>query len=138
LSAGALRSPCFAPGGRFGWAVMFQVTFSPQALGELKKLDPLAQLTAVEPVGNLRAEDLSHPREPLGRFTRAGKTLYRLRAGELRYYFETQGETVLHVLYILQPHSLEDFLLRNRLPVSEGQLVEQHSKFWKYLETLTK
>jgi mRNA-degrading endonuclease RelE of RelBE toxin-antitoxin system len=117
---------------------MFQVTFSPQALGELKKLDALAQLAAVEPVGNLRAEDLGHPREPLGRFTRAGKTLYRLRAGELRYYFETQGEAVLHVLYILHPHSLEDFLLRNRLPVSEGQLVEQHSKFWKYLETLTK
>jgi hypothetical protein len=42
------------------------------------------------------------------------------------------------VIYILQQHSLEDFLLRNKLPVSEEQLVEQHSKFWKYLETLTK
>ena len=117
---------------------MFQVTFSAQALGELKKLDPLAQLSAIEPVGKLLPEDLAHPREPLGRFVRAGKTLYRLRAGELRFYFETQGETALHVLYILHHHSLEDFLLRNRLPVSEDQLVEQHSKFWKYLETLTK
>ena len=117
---------------------MFQVTFSAQALGELKKLDPLAQLTAVEPVGNLRPEDLAHPREPLGKFVRGGKNLYRLRGAELRYYFEIQGENVLHVLYILHPHSLEDFLLRNRLPVTEDQLVEQHSKFWKYLETLTK
>lgn len=117
---------------------MFQVTFSAQALGELKKLDPLAQLTAVEPVGSLKPEQLSHPREPLGRFVRAGKTLYRLRGDDLRYYFEIQGESVLHVLYILHHHSLEDFLLRNRLPVSENQLVEQHSKFWKYLETLTK
>jgi mRNA interferase RelE/StbE len=117
---------------------MFQVTFSVQALGELKKLDPLAQLSAVEPVGNVRPEDLAHPREPLGKFVRGGKNLYRLRAGELRYYFEVQGESVLHVLYILHHHSLEDFLLRNRLPVSEDQLVEQHSKFWKYLETLTK
>lgn len=117
---------------------MFQVTFSAQALGELKKLDPLAQLSAIEPMGKLRPEDLAHPREPLGRFVRAGKTLYRLRAGELRFYFETQGEHSLHVLYILHHHSLEDFLLRNRLPVSEDQLVEQHSKFWKYLETLTK
>lgn len=117
---------------------MFQVTFSAQALGELKKLDPLAQLTAVEPVGNLKPDELTHPREPLGRFVRAGKTLFRLRAGELRYYFETHGEETLHVLYILHHHSLEDFLLRNRLPVSESQLVEQHSKFWKYLETLTK
>lgn len=117
---------------------MFQVTFSAQALGELKKLDPLAQLSAIEPVGKLRPEELAHPREPLGRFVRAGKTLYRLRDGELRYYFETQTEGTLHVLYILHHHSLEDFLLRNRLPVSESQLVEQHSKFWKYLETLTK
>ncbi len=117
---------------------MFQVTFSAQALGELKKLDPLAQLSAIEPVGKLRSEELAHPREPLSRFIRAGKTLYRLRDGELRYYFETQGEDVLHVLYILHHHSLEDFLLRNRLPVSESQLVEQDSKFWKYLESLTK
>ncbi len=117
---------------------MFQVTFSAQALGELKKLDPLAQLSAIEPVGKLRPEELAHPREPLSRFVRAGKTLYRLRDGELRYYFEVQGESVLHVLYILHHHSLEDFLLRNRLPVSESQLVEQDSKFWKYLESLTK
>jgi len=117
---------------------MFQVTFSVQALGELKKLDPLAQLTAIEPVGKLRQEDLAHPREPLGRFVRGGKNLYRLRAGELRYYFETHQENTLHVLYILHHNSLEDFLLRNRLPVTEAQLVEQHSQFWKYLESLTK
>ncbi|MEO0055678.1 MAG: hypothetical protein RLZZ50_1625 [Verrucomicrobiota bacterium] len=117
---------------------MFQVTFSAQALGELKKLDPLTQLSAIEPVGKLRPEDLANPREPLDRFVRAGKTLYRLRDGELRYYFEIRGENELHVLYILHHHTLEDFLLRNRLPVSEDQLVEQHSKFWKYLETLTK
>lgn len=117
---------------------MFQVTFSAQALGELKKLDPLAQLSAVDPLGNLRQEDLAHPREPLGRFTRAGKNLFRLRAGDLRFYFEAKGEDVLHVLYILHHHSLEDFLLRNRLPVTENQLVEQHSSFWKYLESLTK
>ena len=117
---------------------MFQVTFSNQALGELKKLAPLKQLSALDPVGKLRPEDLVHPREPLGRFMRSGHVLYRLRDGELRYYFEIKEETRLHVLYILQPHSLEDFLLRNRLPVSEHQLIEQHSKFWKYLEGLTK
>ena len=44
----------------------------------------------------------------------------------------------LHVDYILHQNSLEDFLLRNKLPVSEQQLVEQHSKFWKYLEGLTR
>ncbi len=118
---------------------MFQVTFATQAMAELNKLDKLTQLTALDPVSSLRPADLEHPREPLGgKFSRAGQYLYRLRSGDLRFYFETQQEDKLHVLYILHEHSLEDFLLRNKLPVSEQQLVEQHSKFWKYLEGLTK
>ena len=116
---------------------MYQVTFSEQAMRELKRLDQLIQLELVEPISNLKPADLAHPREPLGRFHRAGKEFYRLRAGDFRFYFDVNGET-LHVIYILHKNSLEDFLLRNKLPVSEQQLVEQHSKFWKYLESLTK
>jgi hypothetical protein len=104
---------------------------------ELNKLETLAQLEVVEPISSIKASDLEHPREPLGRFQRRGKTWYRLRAGEHRFYFELHGDT-LHVNYILHKNSLEDFLLRNSLPVSEQQLVEQHSQFWKYLESLTK
>ena len=117
---------------------MFQVTFAEQAMRELNKLDKLTQLAAIDPLSTLRAIDLERPREPLGRFTRSGQALYRLRSGELRFYFELREDETLHVLYILHEHSLEDFLLRNKLPVSDQQLVEQHSKFWKYLETLTK
>ena len=104
---------------------------------ELNQLDKLMQLEVIEPISSLKASDLAAPREPLGRFHRAGKEFYRLRAGEFRFYFEVSGDT-LHVTYILHKNSLEDFLLRNKLPVSEQQLVEQHSKFWKYLESLTK
>jgi mRNA interferase RelE/StbE len=117
---------------------MFQVTFSEQAMRELNKLDKLDQLTAIEPISSLKHAELERPREPLGRFTRGTQTLYRLRSGDHRFYFETKGTETLHVLYILHHNSLEDFLLRNKLPVSEEQLVEQHSKFWKYLETLTR
>jgi mRNA-degrading endonuclease RelE of RelBE toxin-antitoxin system len=116
---------------------MFQVTFSEQSMRELNQLDKLAQMAAIEPITGLNQGDLNAPREPLGRFHRGGLPLYRLRAGEFRFYFEVKGET-LHVVYILHKNSLEDFLLRNKLPVSEAQLVEQHSKFWKYLESLTK
>lgn len=116
---------------------MYQVTFSEQAMQELNKLDKLEQLSAIEPLGALKPTMLAHPREPLSRFTRGTKTLYRLRVDEHRFYFEVQGEE-LHVCYILHKNSLEDFLLRNKLPVSEQQLVEQHSKFWKYLESLRK
>lgn len=116
---------------------MYQVTFSEQSMHELNKLDKLVQLEAVEPISSLKPSDLANPREPLGKFNRGGRPLYRLRAGEFRFYFEVNVET-LHTLYILHKNSLEDFLLRNKLPVTEEQLVEQHSKFWKYLETLTK
>jgi mRNA interferase RelE/StbE len=116
---------------------MFQVTFSDQSLHELNRLDQLAQLDAIEPLSLLKPTDLVQPREPLGRFTRGGQTWFRLRAGEFRFYFEVQSDVLL-VRYMLHRNSLEDFLLRNKLPVSEAQLVEQHSKFWKYLETLTK
>ncbi len=116
---------------------MYQVTFSEQAMGELNRLDKLAQLDAIDPISSLKPGDLTHPREPLGRFHRGAQTLYRLRSGEFRFYFEARGDT-LQVHYILHKNSLEDFLLRNKLPVSEQQLVEQDSKFWKYLEGLTK
>jgi mRNA-degrading endonuclease RelE of RelBE toxin-antitoxin system len=116
---------------------MYQVTFSEQAMRELNQLDKLAQLDAIDPISSLKPADLAHPREPLGHFRRGTKSFYRLRAGEFRFYFEARGES-LHVDYILHKNSLEDFLLRNKLPVSEQQLVEQDSKFWKYLESLTK
>ena len=116
---------------------MYQVTFSEQAMRELNKLGKLAQLDAIDPISSLKSADLAKPREPLGHFKRGAKSLYRLRAGDFRFYFEVNEET-LHVDYILHRNSLEDFLLRNKLPVSEQQLVEQHSKFWKYLESLTK
>jgi mRNA-degrading endonuclease RelE of RelBE toxin-antitoxin system len=117
--------------------LMYQVTFSEQAMRELNRLDKFIQLTVVEPLSTLKPTDFAHPREPLGRFHREGKTFYRLRTGDHRFYFEVQDGCV-HVHYILHKNSLEDFLLRNKLPVSEQQLAEQHSKFWRYLESLTK
>ena len=116
---------------------MYQVTFSDQAMHELNKLDQLAQLDAIDPISTLKATDLANPREPLGHFHRGKKSLFRLRAGDFRFYFEVHGDS-LEINYMLHRNSLEDFLLRNKLPVTEQQLVEQHSKFWKYLESLTK
>lgn len=116
---------------------MYQVTFSEQSMRELNRLDKLVQLEAIEPISKISPSDLAHPREPLGKFHRNGKDLYRLRAGDFRFYFEVQGDN-LHTHYILHKASLEDWLFRMKLPVSEQQLVEQHSKFWKYLEGMTK
>ena len=116
---------------------MFQITFSEQSMRELNRLDMLAQLEAIDPISKVKVSDLAHPREPLGKFHRGGKDFYRLRAGDFRFYFEVLGDN-LHTHYILHKDSLEDMLFRMKLPVSEQQLFEQHSKFWKYLESLTK
>lgn len=114
---------------------MFQVTFSEQSLAELRKLPPLEQLGVIDPLGKLTEAQLSHPREPLGSFSREGKTIYRLRSGEYRIYFERATE-LLVIRCILHKNTLTDFIFRTKLPISEEQLAEQHSSFWKYLETL--
>ena len=102
---------------------------------ELNKLDTLTQMAVIDPISRMTPEDLANPREPFGRFSRGGKVFYRLRSGDFRFYFEVTDDK-LHTHYI-HKDSLEDFLFRTKLPVSEQQLFEQHSKFWKYLESLT-
>ena len=116
---------------------MFQVTFSDQCLAELGKLDTLEQLEVINPLSQLTEGQLARPSEPLGRFSRGKKSIYRLKSGDYRLYFEREGIT-LHTICILHKNTLTDFIFRTKLPISEEQLVEQHSSFWKYLETLTR
>lgn len=116
---------------------MFQVNFSDQSLQELNKLEKLAQLAVIEPLGNMTAGQFANPREPLGRFHRDGKEFYRLRSGEFRIYFEVKGDT-LFTHYILHRKSLQDFLFRSKLPVTEEQMIEDNQSFWKYIESLRK
>ena len=114
---------------------MFQVNFSNQSMAELNKLGLNEQLKLVDTIGSLSREQLAHPREPLGKFSRGGVTFYRLRAGEYRIYFEV-NEDNLYSHYFLHRNSLTDFIFRTKLPISEEQMVEQHQSFWKYLESL--
>ena len=116
---------------------MYQITFSDQSMRELAKMDAREQMQLLEPISNLTANDLAHPREPLGKFHREGITYYRLRAGNHRIYFELRGET-FYSHYILDKNSLADFIFRTKLPISDQQMVEQHQSFWKYLESLKK
>ena len=104
---------------------------------ELNKLKITDQMQLVESISNLSRQQLARPREPLGKFHRGGKTLYRLRAGEFRLYFEVEGD-LINNRYILHKNTLTDFIVRTKLPLSQEQLVEQHQSFWKYLETLTR
>lgn len=114
---------------------MYQVTFSDQSMGELNKLSVEEQMELVDVISSITSDKLDKPREPIGRFTRDGRTYYRVRANDFRCYFEIRGDT-LYSHYIIHKHTLTDFVFRFKLPVSEDQLIEQHGSFWKYLETL--
>lgn len=116
---------------------LYQVTFSDQSMQELNKLAMEDQLVLVNRISSLSSEQLADPDDTIGSFSRDGKTYYRVRAGEYRCYFEVTGDT-LFAHYILSRNSLADFIYRNKLPVSEETIAEQHQSFWKYLESLKK
>lgn len=113
---------------------LYQVTFSDHSMDELNKLPVEDQLNLVDQISNLSPEQLNNPDDSIGKFTRGKTTYYRVRAGEFRCYFEVQGDT-LYAHYILHKNTLMDFVYRNRLPVSEESMAEQHSSFWKYIDS---
>jgi mRNA-degrading endonuclease RelE of RelBE toxin-antitoxin system len=116
---------------------MYEITFSEQSLAELNKLDIPEQMKLIEKITSLNSAQLANPREPLGKFTRDGKVLYRLNAGDFRCYFEVKGNTIYN-RYFLHKKTLTDFIFRTKLPISEEQLAEQSQSFWKYIESLKK
>ncbi len=116
---------------------MYQLNFSDQSMGELNRLTPEAQMHLFETISALTPDDLENPTQKgLKTFSRDGRVFYRLRAGDFRIYFELQ-EGALYAHYILQQHSVADFVFRTGLPVTEETL-EQHPSFWDYLESLHK
>ena len=98
---------------------MYQVTFSNQSLETLNKLDINEQMQVIEKITSLTSEQLAHPREPLGTFSRDGKPFYRLRIGHFRCYFEVK-DNILFSHYFLHQNTLQDFIFRNKLPLSEA------------------
>lgn len=116
---------------------MFQVTFSEQSLKELNLLSQVDQLSLIEKLSSLTSDILSGENSSVGTFLRNGKTFYRLRIDELRVYFE-KFDISLHCHFILQKNSLNDFLIRCKMPASDDAVLENHQNFWDYLESLAK
>ena len=116
---------------------MFQVTFSEQSLKELNLLSQTDQLQLMDKLSSLTSEILSGENSSVGTFLRNGKSFYRLRIDDLRVYFE-KIDISLHCHFILQKNSLNDFLVRCKMPASDDAILENHQNFWDYLESLTK
>lgn len=116
---------------------VYQVTFSDQSMDEINKLSTYEQMILMEKITSVTPQALKKPSGDLGKFQREGVIFYRLRAGEHRIYFGIESD-ILYCHYVVPKHTLSDFVVRFKLPITEEQLVEQHQSFWKYLETLNK
>ena len=116
---------------------MFQVTFSEQSLDELNSLSQANQLYLMEKLSSLTSDILYGENSSIVRFNRNGKLFYRLRIDDFRVYFE-KIDISLHCHFILQKNSLNDFLIRCKMPSSEDAVLENLQSFWEYLESLAK
>jgi mRNA interferase RelE/StbE len=117
---------------------MYQINFSEQSLGEIEKFDKERQLQFVSLVGEAADRAFRAAVQATASFQRDGKTFHRLKVDNFRLYVEKNGDDGMFCHYILPQHTLSDFLFRSKFPVSDEQMVEQHSSFWKYLESLKK
>ena len=116
---------------------MFQVTFSEQSLNELNSLSHSDQLHLMDKLSSLTSDILSGENTSVGNFIRNGKVFFRIRIDDLRVYFE-KVDISLHCHFILQKNSLNDFLIRCKMPSSSDAVLENHQNFWEYLESLAK
>lgn len=118
---------------------MYQVTFSDQAIGEINKLDKLAQIEIIDRLGSITPDEIEAGKGDLGSFHRLGKNFHRLRVGDYRIYFEIlHKENTIRAHYVLHKHTLADFVFRFKLPFTEETMIEQEDNFWKYLDSLKK
>ena len=104
---------------------------------ELNSLDQSEQLELMEELSGLSSDILAAAGPRVGKFHREGKLLHRLRVGELRVYFEQEKDN-LHCHYILKKNTLNDFVVRCKLPVGCEKDLETNQSFWEYLESLGK
>lgn len=115
---------------------MYQLTFSEQSMFEIKKLDPEYQMVFIDKLSNLTEADIVN--EKANKFERNGKTFIRFKIDEYRVYVEKISSDTLSCHYIIPQHTFSDFLFRANLPVTEEQMIENNTSFWKYLESLKK
>lgn len=117
---------------------MYQLSFSEQSLNEIGKLSKEQQLQLVSEISEVVSNAFKNDDKTVEKFQRDGMTFYRLKVRDYRVYVERQDVNKAHCHYVLPQHTFSDFLFRSKLPVTDEQMIEQNSSFWKYLESLKK
>lgn len=112
---------------------MFQIVFNEISAAEISALGTLEQLELMEEFrfGENELKQLDGDR--YGRIERDGKTLYRYRAKDYRFYFEVkEGSVIIH--RVLHKGTFSDFMFRSSLPLSEDEALANSKGFWQLID----
>jgi mRNA-degrading endonuclease RelE of RelBE toxin-antitoxin system len=113
---------------------VLQIVFNTLSAAELSQLDTLSQLELLNEfkIDEAMLTDVSN-QQAFGKIERDGRLLYRYRARDYRLYFEVRdGQVIVH--RVLHKNTLDDFLFRSSLPLSEDEAVGKSKTFWKLIE----
>ena len=68
-----------------------------------------------------------------GVLERAGKKLYRCRAGEYRIYFAVM-EGMVRIHRVVHKNTFQDFLMRSSLSGGEDEVLAKSKNFWQLID----
>jgi len=111
---------------------VFQIVFNEISAAEISQLDTLEQLALLDEfkVSEKDLENLDGTR--FGKISRDGRTLYRFRSQDWRFYFEVRdGSVIVH--RVLHRGTLQDFLFRSKLGAEDEELAKS-KHFWKLID----
>lgn len=112
---------------------VLQIVFNEISAAEISQLGTLEQLELLDEF-KVCEDDLNHLEdERFGRIERDGKTLYRFRSQDWRFYFEVAAGTVV-VHRVLHKNTFQDFLYRSKLPLGEDEELAQSKQFWRLID----
>ncbi len=112
---------------------MLQIVFNEISAAEISQLGTLEQLELLDEF-KVSQDDLDHLEDDrFGKIERDGKTLYRFRSKDWRFYFEvSEGRVVVH--RVLHKNTFQDFLFRSKLPVGEDEELAKSKQFWHLID----
>jgi len=112
---------------------VFQIVFNEISAAEISQLGTLDQLELLDEF-KVSEKDLERiDGDRFGKIEREGKTLYRFRAKDYRFYFEVKEGTVI-VHRVLHKGTLSDFLFRSKMPLGEDEELAKSKHFWKLID----
>lgn len=111
---------------------MLQIVFNEISAAEISQLGTLEQLQVFDDF-QVTHEDLENlDGDRFGKIIREGKTLYRFRSDDWRFYFEVADQHVV-VHRVLHKGTLSDFLYRSKLS-SEDEDLADSKHFWHLID----